>query len=246
MSEPSDIVYRFAADIEAGIVGPDITTTALQDRLEVSQLRLRAYRNVLAIPSEPRVLAASLRAAVATVVATTTKRDRVELAWTYPGRANPGFRTTAGAAREIIEGSRRSLLMVGYSISAAQRNANSPSGEILRCIADAALRGVSVTLVVHRTVNARVILNHWDSGLALPVVFTWPKRGDEMAALHAKVLVADRHDALVSSANLTYHGYHANIEMGVRVVGTTAGKIHDRFAELIAAGNLVPWKHAQS
>jgi len=35
--------------------------------------------------------------------------------------------------------------------------------------------------------------------------------------LHAKVIVADRRDALVTSANLTQAGLLANLEMGVVV-----------------------------
>ena len=40
--------------------------------------------------------------------------------------------------------------------------------------------------------------------------------------LHAKVIVADRHDALVTSANLTHAGLLENLEMGLRIQGAMA------------------------
>lgn len=62
-----------------------------------------------------------------------------------------------------------------------------------------------------------------------------------MAKLHAKVIVADGRDALVTSANLTYHGYEANIEIGVRVSGEPARLVEKHFRELIRAEELVLW-----
>lgn len=62
-----------------------------------------------------------------------------------------------------------------------------------------------------------------------------------MASLHAKVLVADACDALVTSANLTYHGLEANVEVGVRIVGGAAAQLEAVFHELIRVRDFVPW-----
>jgi cardiolipin synthase len=56
--------------------------------------------------------------------------------------------------------------------------------------------------------------------------------------LHAKVIVADRHDALVTSANLTRAGLLENLEMGLRIQGATAGAVVRHFDLLIAEGVL--------
>lgn len=63
-----------------------------------------------------------------------------------------------------------------------------------------------------------------------------------MAALHAKLLVADREDALITSANLTYHGFERNLEMGIRVTGRAAAEIHDQIHQLISTKELVAWR----
>jgi len=62
-----------------------------------------------------------------------------------------------------------------------------------------------------------------------------------MAKLHAKVIVADARDALVTSANLTYHGYEANIELGVRISGDPARLVDAHFRELIRSEELIVW-----
>ena len=62
-----------------------------------------------------------------------------------------------------------------------------------------------------------------------------------MAKMHAKVLVADTRDALVTSANLTYHGFVGNVEMGVRIIGKPAKTVADVFERLLVEGEFVDW-----
>jgi phosphatidylserine/phosphatidylglycerophosphate/cardiolipin synthase-like enzyme len=62
-----------------------------------------------------------------------------------------------------------------------------------------------------------------------------------MAKMHAKVLVADARDALVSSANLTRHGFERNVELGLRVTGKPAGAVSDIFERLLISGGFVDW-----
>ena len=71
---------------------------------------------------------------------------------------------------------------------------------------------------------------------------TWRAPGDnEYLKLHAKVIVADHRDALVTSANLTMYAMDLNMEMGVRVLGAPAASIADHFDLLIAKGTLQPY-----
>jgi cardiolipin synthase A/B len=89
-------------------------------------------------------------------------------------------------------------------------------------------------------VNPLTLLQAWRPGVRPPSIFKWA-HSDDKASVHAKLLIADRADALVTSANLTYHGLQGNLEMGLRVRGGPAGEIHDRIQELISAGELVSW-----
>ena len=63
-----------------------------------------------------------------------------------------------------------------------------------------------------------------------------------MASLHAKLVVAKQKDALVTPANLTYHGLKANLELGVRLQGPVAADIVDHFNRLIRENEPTAWK----
>ena len=238
--EGHDRVATFASALERGVVELSITSGALQARLGLPQARLRGYREALLAASNVRDLVVALRTAAETSVRIASEQPLIEVVWTYPGNASPGVRTTGGAAREIIDGSRLSLLLVGYSIT-ADSNLTGLAAQTVDAIARAAERGVVVTAVLHREANRRALLQAWRSELPPPAIFTWPLADDQMAAVHAKLLIADRKDGLITSANLTYHGFERNLEMGLRVTGRAVAEIHDRFHELIAAGDLVPW-----
>jgi phosphatidylserine/phosphatidylglycerophosphate/cardiolipin synthase-like enzyme len=82
----------------------------------------------------------------------------------------------------------------------------------------------------------------WPLGVTLPKILTWRlPPGDQHLKLHAKVLVADRRDALVTSANLTSYAMDRNMEMGVRIVGHLAVDIARHFDLLEAHGVLEPY-----
>lgn len=55
-----------------------------------------------------------------------------------------------------------------------------------------------------------------------------------MAALHAKVIVVDQAETLITSANLSYHGQEGNIELGTRIVSPEIAKqVDDVFTKLL-------------
>jgi cardiolipin synthase A/B len=182
----------------------------------------------------------ALRAAAETAAVVRRSQTTVEVAWTYPGKARPGLRTTGGVAREIVETSVASLLIVGYSVTRDPAHVGL-AARTIGAIAHAAERGVVVTALLHREVNRQALLGGWRPGVRPPSLFTWPSNQDDKASVHAKILIADRYDGLISSANLTYHGFERNLEMGLRVTGYPAAEIHDRIHDLISAGEMVPW-----
>lgn len=231
----------FADALASGEIHCSSLSGALQASLDVPQARLRPYRDVLLAASDVEELVLALRASAATAVRIAASQPLIEVAWTYPGDARPGLRTTGGVAREIIDGSRSSLLVVGYSVT-VDPSLTGLAAQTVGAIARAAERGVGVTAVLHRDANRKALLQSWRIGAPSPSIFTWPIADDDKASIHAKVLISDRNDGLITSANLTYHGFERNIEMGLRVTGQAAAEIHDRIHELIAAHELVPWR----
>jgi cardiolipin synthase len=226
--------------LERGEINLSSPTASLQSCLGIPERRLRPYREALQAAPDTASLVLALTAASETARKIEADQPRLQVAWTYPGDVRGSLRTTGGVAREIIDGSRNTLLIVGYSVTTNPAFAGLAS-QTLECVARAGNRGVAVTAVMDRKVNKGALLSAWNPAIQLPSLFTWPESDDKMAALHAKLLIADRRDALITSANLTYHGFERNLEMGVRVTGSAAAEIHDQIHELIAVRELVPW-----
>jgi cardiolipin synthase A/B len=235
-------VILFADALEAGKVALSTPNAALQAHLGVQHSRIRSYRDVLTTAPSIDQLILALRIAAHTAEVVGSAQTVVEVAWTYPGIARPGLRTTGGVAREIIAQCKQTLLLVGYSV-AVDAALTGLAAQTIEAIARAAERGVLVTAVLHKDVNRQALLQAWRTGVRRPSIFRWANaERDEMAAIHAKLLVGDRFDALVTSANLTYHGLQGNLEMGLRVKGRPAAEIQDRFQDLIHDGDLVSWE----
>ena len=235
-------VKVFADALEAGSVGLSTPNGALQAHLSIQHNRIRSYRDVLTTAPNIDHLILALRTAAHTADVVSSAQPTVEVAWTYPGISRPGLRTTGGVAREIVSHCVQTLLLVGYSVT-VDPALTGLAAQTIEAIARAAERGVLVTAVLHKGVNRQALLQAWRPGVRYPSIFRWADTGrDEMAAIHAKLLVGDRFDALVTSANLTYHGLQGNLEMGLRIRGRPASEIHERFQDLINARELVPWE----
>ena len=56
--------------------------------------------------------------------------------------------------------------------------------------------------------------------------------GDPFSSMHAKVFLADESTALVTSANLTAHGLHRNIEIGILVRSPAVGRLAEALLAL--------------
>lgn len=245
-TEASERVVAFVGLLREGLLSPQSTVAVIQDRLGLPGPRLAIYSRVLAAFARSdtnggeagRILEAALAAA------TRVRKDApmVEVARTGPTAGSLDLRTTGAVSRDVIEGSRSTLLIVGYSV-VIDAERSGLAARTIDAITRAAARGVAVTAVLHREPrNRAALLAAWPGYAQQPSIFTWPELPDDaMAKVHAKVIVCDRVDALVTSANLTYHGLEANIELGIRVTGPPAGTVEAHFRDLIRLGELAPW-----
>lgn len=192
-------------------------------------------------------LALVLRASCASIAAFCRQAPTAQVVWTGPKVEGSFLRATREVVRELLRGAKAELLVVGYWI-AARDDGEGIIEEVIASLADAVTRGVLVSLVVDERVrpdgrdNRGILVSAWPSGVALPKILTWRLPPDDQhLKLHAKVLVADRRDALVTSANLTSYGMDRNIEMGVRILGQPAIDIARHFESLHAHGVLEPY-----
>ena len=192
-------------------------------------------------------IALLLRTSVASVAAFRRRVPATQVAWTGPKVEGSFLRATREVVREILREARMELLVVGYWI-AARDDGEGIIEEIIDSLAEAVGRGVSVTVIVDERLrpdgrdNRRILMSAWPPRVTRPKILTWRLPPDDQhLKLHAKVLVADRRDALITSANLTSYAMDRNMEMGVRIIGHPALDIARHFDLLAGRGVLEPY-----
>lgn len=175
----------------------------------------------------------------------------VDTVWTGPEVSGSEVRRTEAVVNEIIANATTELLIVGYWLVTSTEQIKT----LIELLIQKARTGVVVRFVFDPGEksggpdNFAALNLRWPSNLedAPREVYTWSDHMTEVMGkngqpygrkLHAKVLVADRRDALVTSANLTHAGLVENLEMGLRVRGSVAGALARHFDLLIKEGIL--------
>ncbi|WP_156725253.1 DISARM system phospholipase D-like protein DrmC [Streptomyces apocyni] len=154
--------------------------------------------------------------------------DRVaQVVVSGPVSAAVPVRLTASVVTEVIRSARETVLVVSFAAYGVR--------EVIEELRRAMRRGVRVEILLEEsTAAARV----FDPLKGQAHVVQWGTDRDASGtgargALHAKLIVADRHTALVGSANLTDRALGQNIEVGVILRDRqTVGRIVDHFHEL--------------
>lgn len=190
-----------------------------------------------AVPRDTVVIA--LDAALAVEARAAGSREAVEMSWTGPVQFSGVDRGHAPVLADMIGNATKAVTVVGYSITGG-------ADGVIRLLERAAKKGVVVTLVVHDDggrANIDALRRAW-AGSDRPRLFTRDaSKEGPYYKIHAKLVVVDSSDMLVTSANLTWHGMNRNFEIGLRIRGTTARKGQALIDDLIASGYLeeVSW-----
>lgn len=166
----------------------------------------------------------------------------VQLVWTGPDTPKASPRDTLPQMLEMIGRAEKSILLVTFAAFKAN--------QIMAALHAAAGRGVKLMIVVESADDSAGQLTH-DSWKAFPkslvntgCVWFWPiarrtrNQKGLPGKLHAKCLVVDDREALVSSANLTDDAMERNIEIGLRCCGPVAEELTSKFQSLIELGQL--------
>lgn len=137
------------------------------------------------------------------------KIEHADLVLTAPDSFRVKTLRTKDIMRRLIENAERSLTITGYSIS-------DYFVEMLDSIIKKSQQGVYVRLYVNDIEKQKDALDRLMvyRSRFLQVYEYQKQKDDKMAALHAKLIVSDVKESLVSSANLSYHGMQGNVEMG--------------------------------
>jgi phosphatidylserine/phosphatidylglycerophosphate/cardiolipin synthase-like enzyme len=164
--------------------------------------------------------------------------------WSGPDDVPLLDRKSLQAMYSVIDAAKEELLLTSFVVYNA--------GKLVEHLRLASGRGVRITMLVEADKAHGGKLDYSGAtaaglseipGLSL---YIWPlekrKKGQDgqTGVLHAKCVVADRRDALVTSANLTDSAFHRNIELGVRITGGDVPReITGQFDKLIQGGTLI-------
>ena len=187
----------------------------------------RAWSNAADVPG--CALALALEAAQ------TIRRDadspRVEVVVTGPDSPAAPVRLTSEVVRQLIESATRRVTLVSYAAYQL------PS--VITALDEATARGVQVRLILESPEKL-------DGGggahaYARFRTYHWPidRREPPEAKLHAKAVIVDGRDVLLTSANMTNAAYDKNIELGVLCRGGgVAAQVQRHFDSLVSNGVL--------
>lgn len=158
---------------------------------------------------------------------TMKRNDKVSLVVTVPPSFRINAKPTMTVVRSMIEGSKRNILITGYSLS-------SYFAELTDTIIDKSQRGVFVKFFINnieKQPDADKLLRYKGRFLQ---IYDYSNDEDKMAALHAKVISVDMKQTLITSANLSYHGQQGNIELGALIESeNTAKQLDEVMTQLI-------------
>ena len=195
---------------DAQLLLSSLLAAGFPDPARTLRLCLQALR-VQRTELEPRLISAEFVATIPTEV---------------PGLARP----TDLVVAEMIRVARHEVVILGYEFTDIG---------LVGHLAEAATRGVDVLAILDREKGAAGRISQlWPGDVRPPRLFRDRKRDDAApyAAMHAKCLLADGSDLLITSANFTFHGLHGNIEMGVRLKGESAHEARKIFSHLVECG----------
>jgi len=179
---------------------------------------------------------------------------RASLVWSGPEEGGTTTRDTGVVLRELFAGASKSVLVAGFAVYQgktvfkvlADRMDAEPSLDV-RMFLNIERKYGDTTVVAEllKLFADRFRAQQWP-GQRLPTVFYDPRalepteRGKGRAALHAKCVVVDDVNALVTSANFTEAAQDRNIEVGVLVDDAEfARSLRHQFDALIEARILV-------
>lgn len=150
-----------------------------------------------------------------------------ELVATTPPSFAIKTKSTKVVVDMMIRGAEKSILITGYSLS-------DYFADLIECIIRKSQQGVFVKFFVNDIGNQKAFERLCSYKSKFLKIYNYPKGDDKMAALHAKVIVVDQTETLITSANLSYHGQEGNIELGTKITSPEiARQVDDIFTKFL-------------
>ncbi|MGW5444956.1 DISARM system phospholipase D-like protein DrmC [Streptomyces asiaticus] len=168
----------------------------------------------------PGLPGTAIALALTTAMAPEASETERSIQLVVSGPVSPAIpvRLTGGVTVDVIRSARESLLIASFAVFGVI--------ELMSELRLAVGRGIRVDLVLEESTAAARAFTTLQNGVRI-----WHRvNASAPGVLHAKLIAADRHTALLGSANLTDHAMGMNIELGVILSDPlTVGRIVDHF-----------------
>ena len=160
--------------------------------------------------------------------------NKVQILATGPEFLKDGIRGTGPVIEEIIKNSEKEIQILAYVIS-------HHASKFLDLLELALKREIKITIILNKFEKHDVKIKKKIKKMQklyrkfTIIDFTGSTRNPD---LHAKVIVVDRKNAIIGSANFSWHGMTGNYEIGVYLEGDSAwklGKLIDDMEERFTA-----------
>lgn len=189
---------------------------------------------------------AMLKSSLACYRLALSRAHNVDAVWTGPDVHRSEMRRTEAVVKEIVANSKVELLIVGYWLVTNTEQIKS----LIESLIQKSRCGIKVRFVFDPNEksggpdNFSALNKLWPTDLkgSPREVYSWSEHMAKVISksghqydrkLHAKVIISDSTDALVTSANLTHAGILENLEIGLRVQGYMARALVRHFDLLI-------------
>ncbi|MDE0386805.1 MAG: DISARM system phospholipase D-like protein DrmC [Defluviicoccus sp.] len=250
-AERKDLL-RLSELLEAGLLTPPMSVLSLRDHMAAahaaSVAECLAKLSAEGLPTAH--IALVLRAFAAGTESVGDSSSPIEMVVSGPD-ATGGARDTGVVMRQLFARARERVLAVGFAVrqgkavfkTLADRLDNDDSFVATLCIDVRRQHGdTSIDRDILRRFANEFARNEWP-GNRMPRLYYDPRSLDpaerRASSMHAKCVVIDGREALVTSANFTEAAQERNIELGLLVNSqSVADKIEEHFMSLIVNGNL--------
>ena len=142
---------------------------------------------------------------------------RPEFVWTGPETRQSGARDTAVVLSDMFASANMSVLIAGFVFDHGKT--------VLGALHEAMIRGVTCSLFADGEGARNFRRDNWPFGPPFPQVYRFVPATGVFASLHAKCVVVDHRQVLVTSANFTDRGMNRNLEVGVLLDDEALGAV---------------------
>ena len=222
---PSDTLEKLITLLENET---EINSFNVSDLLNITGSKTESLINLIENNClDNRSLLVALRASMSARGNASKLIEDFELCWTGPPNLDVHEKSTDSVMQEMLERARENILLVDYRIT--------DKGDTIKKLSDCMEKVNNIDIIIDddkKNINMSTIDDTF-RGIKKPRIFVHKKKEKSYYKVHAKILIVDKKEILITSANLTYYGLSQNFEMGIRIKGEPAKNAYSLIRKMI-------------